>query len=483
VRPRRVLGARDVRMLLVAGVIGLDTLGAASQAGGQALTWLAALCVVFLVPYALLVAELGSAFPRQGGPYVWVRLAFGRPAGALAATLYWIANPIWLGGTLAVVAVSVFESFFVDVGAARWLLALAFVWLTVATVVVDLGATRRVVASGAVVRIALLAILTGSIVIYALEHGVHGISASQLEPSGTGLVRAVPVLIFGFLGLELASAAADELLDPARDVPAAVRFTARTSALAYVVPLGALLLVLPAGAGASIGGFVDALRAVFTVYGGHVDAQGTAHLTGAGKVLADIAAIGVLWSLLTGGAAWLIGSSRVQATAAADGAAPRALGRLSARTGTPTLLAIASGVVATIVLALAYELAGGRLDRYFQVMLGLGISTVLLAYLLVFPSLVRLRASHPDVERPFTVPGGLAGAWVCTILTTGIALVASAELLYPGLGLAHPDAVLPTSFEGLRTRYEESIALPLAAIVGLAALGLAAARRAPVSDA
>ncbi|HEX4463271.1 MAG TPA: amino acid permease, partial [Solirubrobacterales bacterium] len=248
------------------------------------------------------------------------------------------------------------------------------------------------------------------------------------------------------------------------------------------VPLGALLFVLPVGATASIGGFVDALRAVFTVYGGHVDAQGTAHLSGAGRVLADVAAVGVLWSLLTGGAAWLIGSSRVQATAATDGAAPRTLGRFSTRTGTPVLLAIASGVVATIVLVTTYELAAGRFDRYFQVTLGLGISTVLFAYLLVFPSLVGLRVRHPEADRPFAVPGGLAGAWACTALTTGIALFAAIELIYPGIGLAHPDAVLPTSFDGLRSRYEESIALPLGAIVVLAAIGLAAARRTPVSD-
>jgi amino acid transporter len=482
VRARRALGAREIRLFLLAGVIGLDTIGAAAQAGGQALTWLVALVVLFLVPYALLVAELGSAFPRQGGPYVWVRLAFGRPAAALAALLYWIANPIWLGGTLSIVAVSVFESFFLDLGSARYVFAVAFIWAAVAAVLAELRVGSAIAASGAVARLALLALLTVSTLVYAVANGVHGIALSGLEPTGTGLVVAVPLLIFGFLGLELASTASDELRDPARDVASGVRFAARVTALAYVVPLAALLFVLPVGDTASIGGFVDAIRAVFTVYGGHIDTQGTAHLTGAGRVLADLAAIGFLWTLLTGGATWLIGSSRVQAVAGADGAAPRALGRLSARRGAPAVVAIASGVVATIVMTMTYELASGRLGRYFQVMLGLGISTVLLAYLLVFPSLIRLRRTHPDVARPFAVPGGDAGAWICSILTTAVALFAAIELIYPGLGLAHPDALLPPSFQGLRTRYEEAMAIPLASIVALVGLGLLAGRRAPLSD-
>ena len=39
--------------------------------------------LIFFVPQALLFAELGAAFPQEGGPYLWTRLAFGRLAGAV----------------------------------------------------------------------------------------------------------------------------------------------------------------------------------------------------------------------------------------------------------------------------------------------------------------------------------------------------------------------------------------------------------------
>src|SRR5207237_1983948 len=97
---------------LICTLVGLDTIGAVAKSGAQGFTWLAFLGVFFFVPYGLLMAELGSAFPAEGGPYVWCRLAFGRAVAAVVSVLYWISNPIWLGGTLTILAASVFRAVF-----------------------------------------------------------------------------------------------------------------------------------------------------------------------------------------------------------------------------------------------------------------------------------------------------------------------------------------------------------------------------------
>jgi glutamate:GABA antiporter len=479
------IGASDVRAIALSGVVVLDTLGVVGLVGGESLFWLALLSLLFVAPYALLVAELGSAFPAEGGPYAWVRLAFGRPAGALCALLYWVATPIWLGGTLAIVAVSVFESFLAQLGGARWAFALAFVWLAIGAASVDLRRVSWVPATGAIVRVALLTLLSGSTVIYGVAHGLHGISARELEPTWPGLVAALPVLLFGLLGLELPSTLGRELRNPARDVPAGVARVSLMSIALYAAPLAALLVVLPVRDRAGIGGFIDAIRTVFTVYGGQVDVQGVPHLSGAGTVLGDLASLGFIYALLTGAATWLIGGNRVLAAAAADGAAPRILGRRSTRSGAPVAACILAGVTASAVLTLTYELAPGRFGRYLAAMVGVAVSTVLLSYLLVFPSLLRLRRTHAGTPRPFSVPGGAGGVWACTILTTAGALFVAVQLLYPGLGLPHPDTMLPAAFEGLRRRYEEAVVVPIAGCLTLAAVGWLIARReaqASVSD-
>src|ERR671934_1526256 len=94
----------DMVFFTVCAFVGLDTLGTVASNGPQGFTWLIVLAVTFVLPYALLMAEVGSAFTQEGGPYEWTKLAFGRLHGAIAAVLYWVTNPLWVGGSLAFIA-------------------------------------------------------------------------------------------------------------------------------------------------------------------------------------------------------------------------------------------------------------------------------------------------------------------------------------------------------------------------------------------
>jgi amino acid transporter len=96
---RRHFRRFDMFFYLICTVVTIDTIGAVASNGAQGFTWLIFLGVFFFLPYALSVAELGSAFPQEGGPYVWSRLAFGRPLAAINSVIYWISNPIWIGGS------------------------------------------------------------------------------------------------------------------------------------------------------------------------------------------------------------------------------------------------------------------------------------------------------------------------------------------------------------------------------------------------
>src|SRR5216684_8976388 len=101
----------DMIFISIAGIIGIDTLGAVSSNGGQALTWLLISAVTFLLPYGLLTAELGSTFTQEGGVYVWCKLAGGRFFASFGSILYWISNPLWVGGTLSVTAIGAIKIF------------------------------------------------------------------------------------------------------------------------------------------------------------------------------------------------------------------------------------------------------------------------------------------------------------------------------------------------------------------------------------
>jgi glutamate:GABA antiporter len=484
---RRSVGRYDTAFLMLAAIIVLDTLGAVSSYGAQAFTWLVVMVVFFLVPYGLITAELGTAFAEEGGPYVWVKLAFGRLAAAVVAVMYWVDNPIWLAGTLSITAMATFSTFFVNLSLAwEYVFGLLFIWAGIASVIMALKFGKWVATIGAVVRVLLMAFFTLTVLIYAGEHGLHGFGAGAFKPTWLVFLAAAPILIFDLEGFELPSAASEELVNPRRDVPFAILRSGIGTVLFYGVPILAILLVLPASRLSNVSGFLDALQQVFVVYGGHLTSSG-AVLTGAGKVLADIAAVGVIIGLLSSAVTWLIGSDRAQAVAGYDGAAPRAFGYFSRRLGTPIVVNLVSGVVSTLVLVLALTLTSGNAAKYFSATLGVVISMVTIVYVLIFPAVIKLRYSHPDVPRPYRIPGGKVGLWTAGILTTAWAAFTTIAIIYPGIGTAHPDDSLPSGFAGERLQYTLSQVIPLVVmvLVGILfyALGAPTRREAARADA
>jgi len=267
------------------------------------------------------------------------------------------------------------------------------------------------------------------------------------------------------------------MTNPKRDVPFAVLSSGLTTMLAYGIPILAILIVLPTNQISNLTGFLDAVKATFTVYGGHVAHDGTVTLTGAGLLLGRVAAVVFIFALASAGTTWIMGSDRTEAVASYDGGGPRVLGRFSARFGTPVTMNLVSGVVSTVLMIAAFQITGGDSSRYFSAVLGLTISTTTISYLFIFPALIKLRYSRPDVERPYRVPGGMAGAWICSLVPTFWALIATVFLLWPGLGVnwfgagGNPnDSLANLSFSHERLQYELSQFLPLVVIVVIGAV-------------
>src|SRR5215210_8346129 len=87
---KKSLRGFDMVFFTVCALVGLDILGTIASFGYEGFTWLVVLVVAFLVPYALVMAELGSSFPQEGGPYEWTKMAFGRLQAGIASVLYWV---------------------------------------------------------------------------------------------------------------------------------------------------------------------------------------------------------------------------------------------------------------------------------------------------------------------------------------------------------------------------------------------------------
>jgi amino acid transporter len=234
------------------------------------------------------------------------------------------------------------------------------------------------------------------------------------------------------------------------------------------VPILAVLVVLPTDQITSLHGLIDAMKTVYTVYGGSVGPDG-ATLTGAGLALGRLSAVLFIWVLLASGSAWIMGAGRAQAAACLDGGGPRVLGRISERSGVPVVMGLVSGAVSMAMMWVNLWVSDGDAQAYFSVALNVSIAAIVLAYLLIYPAFLMLRHRAPDLERPFLVPGGQEVAWVLTLLASGWSLLVAICLLWPGFGTADPDAHLPSGFEGQRLEFEVLTLLPLLLVVVAAA--------------
>jgi amino acid transporter len=429
-------GRFDILFFLICTLVGVDTIGTVAAQGATAFSWMMIMAVVFFIPSALLFAELGTAFPEEGGPYLWVRLAFGRLAGAVNNFLYWVTNPVWLGGTLAVSAATVFATFFLNQSELDtvpfYIFTLVFVWVGVLAAILSFQVGKWIPSIGAYSRFLLLGFFTVSVIAYAAKNGVHGFGVGDFQPTMAGAIVLVPVLMFQYVGFELPSSAGDEMTDPQKDVPWAIGGSAIAAVILYGVPILGILLVLPTDQVTNLGGFIDAMKSVFTVYGGEVaSADGGIVLSGAGAVIGDICAALFILALLTSGVAWIMGSDRAMAVSAFDGAGPRYLGVISAKYGTPVRVNVFSGILSTLVLIGAHQVTGGDAEKLFTTVLGLAISTTLVSYIGIFPALAVLRHKLPNVKRGYRAPA----ATFLSVWLTLLILFATVQLFFPGLGL------------------------------------------------
>jgi amino acid transporter len=424
----RVLSRADLLLFSVSAVLTIDTLASAASMGVSWFTWWAITMVLFFLPYGLMTAEMGAAWPGEGGIYVWVREAMGPRWGSLTAWFYWINNAYWTASVYMAFG-GVFHTIFVrphvggllrDGTGATWLqagIAILLTWLTVAVGVVRLDVSKWLPSLGALVKTAIFLGL-GALGLSSLLQGrppANDFSPDGFVPRWSDSLAFLPVLIYNAMGFELMSSAGDEMKDPQRDVPRVTLLAGLVIALVYTLGVLGILLAVPLEKLSLVTGTWDALEVLGRQWGA------------AGDALVLLLGVGFLYACVANIVTWSLGVNRVAAAAALEGAAPAVLGRLHPRYNTPHMAFIITGVVATALL-LGNALLSSRADNLFWMTFKLSGVCFLIAYLMVFPAFPILRRRRPAQPRPYRMPGGMAAAWAAALLCT--AFVAFAILLF-----------------------------------------------------
>ncbi|MDP5226420.1 MULTISPECIES: APC family permease [Arthrobacter] len=421
---QKSLGRFDILLLVVAAVISVEVLGQVSGFGGETFTWTLILAVTFLVPYGLIFAETGGTFTEEGGVYVWTKMAYGRAVAAVASLFTWVTQPVWVGGAMSFVAVETWNKYVTPVEAGSpvdYAFKTVFIWITVTSAVISLKHGKWLPSLGAILKVVFLTFFLAVTIVYGVQHGFNGLSLGFFTPTLAGFLGVTPLLLFSFLGFESGNSAAGEMKNPAKDVPVSVARSSMIAAASYLLPILAILLVVPLDQINGIDGLFGAVSTVYTVFGP------------AAPAMLSVSAVVFCFILVSQGAAWMIISDRMQAMAAADGSFFGGFfGRFNARLGTPIRVNTLSGVVATLFMLAAMQLSGDN-GAMFGVVLTVAISTYLLSYLVVIPAAVRLRRKYPDAPRPFKVPVSDTVFRLLGLLCTAWILIGSWVAVFPGV--------------------------------------------------
>ncbi len=383
-----------------------DILGDAGY--GRALLLLLVVPVLWSLPTALMVGELASALPEEGGYYCWVRRALGG---------FWGFQEAWLSLAASIFDMAIYPVTFVlylsrvapslTLGYRGTLWALAVVLACAAW---NLRGAKAV-GEGSVAMFALLLapfvvlvaagfwkalfapsqVLDGNnVAAHALTLGDrlrHGLALLQAPVAAPSFAGAVSVTLWNYMGWDNASTVAQEVEAPQRNYPRAMLISAVLVAATYIVPLAAVALAgIPADR-FSTGAWTDAARAIA---GPGVFGTGLALAVVAGGMLNGAGMFNAL----------MLSYARVPYALAKDGLLPRFLTRTTRPTADRAPVPWAAVVVCAIAWALALRLSFERLISIDLVLYGGSL-------LLEFVALVVLRLREPSLVRPFRIPGGV----------------------------------------------------------------------------
>lgn len=425
-RFRKVLHGLDMALFTVCAILVVDQLAASAAIGVQSIFWWVLTLVLFFIPYGLITAELGSAYPQEGGIYAWVRRAFGPRWAGRTAWLWWVNVAFWMPSVYILFAGVLAELVAPDMSLwTKILITLGLTWLTVGINIVALDVGKWIPNIGAVFKaVIMLAIGFGGIA-YALRHGVaNTFTFETLRPSWGASLAFLPVILYNFLGFELMSGAGEEMENPARDVPWAIARSGALISFFYIFATVGMLLALPVKDVGLIEGLTDTFRKLFG------DAPGSQAIV---AVLGAMA----LYTFLANMVTWTIGANRSAAEAAGRGDLPAVFARLHPKYRTPASAAVLCGIIATAVLFL-YGLLAKSAEDFFWTTFAFSSVVFLLPYLLLFLSFLRLRKIDADLPRPYRVPGGQFVATALSVLCMAFILQAIVFFIYK------PDAFDPT---------------------------------------
>ena len=335
--------------------------------------------LLWAAPTAMMVGELASAIPEEGGFYIWVTRGLGK---------FWGFQEVWLTMAGSFFEMALYPTLFVDylghfaprltAGYRGSLIGLAMIAVCTAW---NIRGARSVGNSSTIMSILLLSPFV-ALTVLGLMHKFSGPAASAApQPlSHVDILGGILIAMWNYMGWDNASTIAGEVHEPQKTYPRVMWITVAVVAFSYLIPVAAMSHSGLDPNSWTTGGWVDAGRAL-----------GGPSLAVAITIGGIIGAVGTFNALM-------MSFSRLLLVMGETGALPKIFTRTSAATGAP--------YVAIIVCAFGWAACT---FLSFERLIILDVLVTGLSIMLEFWALIGLRIREPNLVRPYRVPGGMFG--------------------------------------------------------------------------
>lgn len=402
------LSVMTLAIMNVTAVVSLRGLATEAIYGPASAFYYLFAALVFLIPTAMVAAELAAMFSsKQGGVFRWVGEAFGARVGFLAIWLQWIQSTIWYPTVLTFGAVSIaFIGFNPTADAAlasnrlfTLIVVLAIYWGATFISLRGLGWVGKVSKWGGIIGTiipAALLIILGAVYIFSGGHNYMNMHQSFFPDLANfdNLVLASSIFLF-YAGMEMMGIHVMDVDNPKRNYPRAIIIGSLVTVIIFVLGTFSLGFIIPAKDISLTQSLLYGFDRYFAYF----------HIRWAGPVMAVALVFGVLAGVLT----WVAGPSKGIFTVGRAGYLPPFFQRTNSR-GVQRNILLVQGCIVTILSLLFVVMPS--VQSFYQIMSQLTVLLYLIMYMLMFAAAITLRYKLPRMERPFRLGKGNWLMWL-----------------------------------------------------------------------
>lgn len=410
-------------LLIIAAIDSIRNIPAPALFGTSLIFFFLFAALLFLIPTALVSAELSATFPEKGGIYHWVKTAFGAKWAMGAIWLQWINTMVWYPTILSFLAGT--AAYLIDpelVNNKAYVMGSVLIIFWIVTLINLKGIhfssklNNICVVFGVIVP---MLFLIGLGIVWLIAHRPMQIEISleQMLPSlghGENWISLVAIMA-SFLGMELAGVHVNDIKEPQNNFPKAVFYAVLFILLSMLLGSLTIAIVLPAKEINLVAGVIQVLTSV-------LDSFGLAWLA---PVFAGLIVVGTLAQITN----YLISPAKGLMHAAEFGFMPPFFMRQN-KQGVASRILIAQGIIVSLVCCLF--LLVPTVNAFYWFLTALSTELYMLMYILMF--LAALYLHHKYVNRPktFKIPGRHIGMWLTALLgITGCAVTVVVSFFPP----------------------------------------------------